>query len=141
MGADTGFAFAPEHHLGHGLTLPGKIFRTVDGGDSWKQITEFMPPPEGFIHDIHFLDARTAYGIGHNGLIVKTMDGCSTWSDIALKPSGTGEAYLTTLYFSGPYAGYIVGNNGLIYKLEREPSAGHTRMRARGHCAFRSQGF
>lgn len=61
--------------------------------------------------DVHAFDEQTALVCGGNGLLIKTTDGGTSWSTIAV---GTAET-LRRLYFISPNEGWLVGSEGVIF--------------------------
>jgi photosystem II stability/assembly factor-like uncharacterized protein len=61
---------------------------------------------------IFFVDSNTGYTVGENGLILKTLNGGTTWT---IQPSGTTNE-LSSVYFTDTETGYIVDLEGTIRK-------------------------
>ena len=62
------------------LTAGYGVFKSTDGGTTWQRQDEM--PPEGseiYLTSLCAADTNTAWGVGPDGLIVKTVDGGSTW--------------------------------------------------------------
>jgi photosystem II stability/assembly factor-like uncharacterized protein len=69
----------------------GKLFRTEDGGDSWKLVWE---KPGTFIRALGFLDAKRGFignigvdyfpGVTDTQMLYRTDDGGTTWTPVAL---------------------------------------------------------
>lgn len=55
----------------------GEIFKTTDGGASWKRQNSGIDTP---ITRVRFLDANVGYAIGNYGAFLKTTDGGASWS-------------------------------------------------------------
>lgn len=66
------------------------------------------------LEDAHFFSADTGIGVGWNGVIVKTVDGGTTWVD---KPSGTA-AYLFALSFVDDKYGVAVGDGVVLRTMD-----------------------
>jgi photosystem II stability/assembly factor-like uncharacterized protein len=69
------------------------------------------------IRSIHFPDINTGYAVGFNGMVLKTSDGGSTWTQIL---SGTSTDWYYSVYFTDSLTGYVAGDKvwqcGVILK-------------------------
>ncbi len=96
-------AAADNWHLGRGL------YKTSDGGTSWKKITD-LP----VIRSIHFTDTETGYIAGSSGgvgCIWKSVDGGETWGKVY---SGqTGWVNCAVFAPDNPFVGFAVGGNAV----------------------------
>ena len=81
---------------------PFRIWRTGDGGNTWR---EYTPPIQGYYHfySLFFLDPYEGW-IGGHGTAYKTEDGGETWEEIEI---GSEETYITTIFFSSKGVGWI----------------------------------
>jgi photosystem II stability/assembly factor-like uncharacterized protein len=77
--------------LGYGLTRGrGRIYKTVDAGESWTEITMPHEYYSGLIEDIHFINENIGFACGGvvdsnyylMGRIYKTIDGGQSWESI-----------------------------------------------------------
>jgi photosystem II stability/assembly factor-like uncharacterized protein len=72
----------------------GRIFRTIDGADSWTQVASTSAP----LSDIDFVTPSIAYAVGANSTLLHSTDGGSTWTQLPLAlPAGTGALALTQI--------------------------------------------
>ena len=87
---------------------------TTDGGQNWFPRT--LPSGNaGIIKDVTFIDDLTAIAVGYDaglGVIMKTTDGGSTWTNIVTDLEGR----LDSVSFSNFLEGIAVGTSGKIYK-------------------------
>lgn len=68
----------------------GHIYHTTDGGSTWKQqagsyrVTEDTGQIDGgyTLFDVTAVDAKTAWAVGLDGQVLRTVDGGATWSRI-----------------------------------------------------------
>jgi photosystem II stability/assembly factor-like uncharacterized protein len=81
----------------------GPILATRDGGRTWKVSHE---PAGGFVRDLFFLDERTGWAVGHNGLVLRTKNGGEAWETL---PSFTRNR-LRSVFFLDAKRGWIVGD-------------------------------
>jgi photosystem II stability/assembly factor-like uncharacterized protein len=80
----------------------GTILATGDGGKTWKVSHESAG---SFIRDLFFLDERTGWAVGHNGLVLRTRDG-EHWE---ASPPFTRNR-LRSVFFLDARQGWIVGD-------------------------------
>ena len=90
------------------------VYKTIDGGENWIEVFS----SEEDINDFHFLDLRTGYLVGDQGLVYKTSDGGDTWQELHL-PYG----FYEEVEFFSKNVGYAVEDSGYIYKTQ---NGGHT---------------
>lgn len=93
-------------------TRRGYLYTTNDGGATWTRMTDLVAAD---FKKVQMADASTGFAVGSNGIVLKTIDGGSSWDMIALY----GQNILTPLndlYFSDANTGVIVGNNGVVLK-------------------------
>ena len=60
----------------------GKILRLQPGEDAWRVVHE---EPGLYLRDIAFATGQTGWAVGHDGLILHTADGGTSWQPQALK--------------------------------------------------------
>ena len=82
----------------------GTIMTTTDGGASWSTQATF----DSTLHAVHFVDAQTGWLAGRNGLIARTDDGGTTWTE---QSSGT-KGQIRALAFIDDTNGWAVGCAG-----------------------------
>jgi photosystem II stability/assembly factor-like uncharacterized protein len=70
---------------GTATTNGGKIFQTVDAGNSWKLVKDAGRA----VLDVTFVDALNGYAVGAGGLFLRTVDGGATWDAKASGPVRT----------------------------------------------------
>lgn len=86
----------------------GLILKTVDGGESWRQIESGT---NNLLCDI-VLDSNNGYCVGWSGEIIKTTDAGDHWK--RLSPLTTN--YLRRIKFADRENGFIIGGGGEIFK-------------------------
>ena len=87
------------------------LFRTDDGGRSWRELANVDMDAQGSVQSIVFLNRRTGWGIDPRQQdLVQTEDGGETWT---LKLS-SGEFSWRSLYFLDEQRGWAVGS-GIAY--------------------------
>jgi len=75
----------------------GFIYHTNNGGATWKQqagyyrISEKDSEIEGgnFLFSVNAINAKTAWAVGIDGTVIKTVDGGVTWKEVATSQSKT----------------------------------------------------
>ena len=95
----------------------GTVLVTADGGESWREVRRGRTSGDG-LGDLDFVDASHGWAVGSASL-VRTEDGGQSWTpwmDRVDNPKGM------HLYAIRPAGGtvYIVGEQGLVLKLDRE---------------------
>jgi len=113
----------------------GHVLLSDDRGDSWRQVAV---PVSCTLTAVQFVNPRTGWIVGHNGVVLKTVDGGETWSkqldgvaaaqivvetatnhDQAqrLVDDGPDKPFLD-LYFEDENRGFIVGAYNFIFHTE-----------------------
>ncbi len=59
----------------------GRVYRTVDGGNTWNFA---MCPSSLDITSIHFINATTGFGFGSGSVYIKTTDAGQTWNEYSI---------------------------------------------------------
>jgi photosystem II stability/assembly factor-like uncharacterized protein len=96
----------------------GKIFKTTNAGVSWSSLTTGTT---GNLRGIHFINTLQGYAVGYDpnlslGVIIKTINGGSTWTILTGVTQYYNSNTLNAVYFSSIDTGYVYG-------------AGNTRIR------------
>lgn len=90
------------------LAVLNIIARTSDGGASWpiqyNDSVNFYP-----IYDIHSPVLNTGYAVGCCGIILKSVNGGITWSQL----SNSNTNNLNSVFFTDANNGWAVGGNGM----------------------------
>jgi photosystem II stability/assembly factor-like uncharacterized protein len=92
----------------------GRIYRTEDGGQSWRQVGEKRP--ELAFSAVHFFNRRQGLLAGmriqpRQSVLFESTDGGRSWQDASAKVSGTGLSGAIT--FINRRVGFIAGFNSL----------------------------
>jgi len=107
-------AFNEEGTNGIMVGQEGQSLFTTDGGTTWFPLT--LPSGDvGTIKDVTFIDDLTAIAVGYDlglGVVMKTTDGGSSWTNIITDLEGR----LDSVSFSNFLDGIAVGSGGKIYK-------------------------
>ena len=109
----------------------GTILYSDDAGKSWKQANV---PVSVSLTALQFVDDRNGWAVGHQGVVLHTLDGGATWTRqldgvqaaaIALRGGVAGAQALVDdgpdkpfldLYFDSPRSGYVLGAYNQIYR-------------------------
>ena len=99
----------------------GAFTKTLDGGTNWDCIaTDCLNDIGVGIRSIYFASNEVGYAVyqGDNN-ILKTIDGGETWTSQNVDAS-----VLNDIYFTTDNVGFLVGENGKIFKTENGGSLG-----------------
>lgn len=102
-------------HVGIVCSFNGKIFKTTNGGDAWKEIISPLKQNPGItLNKIFFTDKYNGYICGgyeysKAGIIIRTIDGGDSWKNVNIDFI-TGN--FRDIYFTDRENGFAVGENG-----------------------------
>ncbi len=96
----------------------GRIFRTVNGGQSW-HMTQWRPHRDRHLsrevgpdlYDIFFVSPREGWAVGKDGVIIHTVDGGDTWVG---QDSGVTLSLNAVAFAPDGKTGWAVGNEGVV---------------------------
>jgi hypothetical protein len=94
-------------------TFDGNIYRTDDGGNSWKKVYSSNGNHSESINGIAFIREGVALAYGNGGLVMLSSDEGKGWH----KLQNIGEVDLYNYELNGSTV-YLVGNSPHIFKLE-----------------------
>jgi photosystem II stability/assembly factor-like uncharacterized protein len=103
-GPDTGFALATND----------RIYRTVDGGQTWDSC-----PGTQYADAMHFPHGtQVGVAVGLSGTIVKTTDAGASWTSVTRWTPGTGQnmALMDVDFPADEATGFAVGSDGVFIK-------------------------
>lgn len=83
------------------------ILKTTDGGETWAISKD---NPGYWLTSVHFPSAMTGYAVGDHGILYKTLDGGSNWTQKAI-PGVAGSRNFSAVYFTNDNTGFIAGGN------------------------------
>lgn len=89
----------------------GHVLLSDDDGVQWRQVTA---PTRSTLTAVHFADPRTAFAVGHDAVILRSLDAGETWQLVHADPEE--EAPLLDVYFFDAQRGIAVG--AYAYYLE-----------------------
>jgi photosystem II stability/assembly factor-like uncharacterized protein len=93
-----------------GWVAGNTIWRTNDGGGSWAR--QSGGEVNKTVEDIHVIDGEQAWGVGDEGMVVRTVDGVH-WTREAEGLVGSG---LKSVFFLNRDLGWMVGGEGRIFQ-------------------------
>lgn len=110
-----------DANSGYVLGNCGNIFKTVDGGATWKLSPSGLDV--GLLKSVYFTDANTGYVVGrfnygcqmscnNLSIMLKTTNAGESWTSL----SAVSSLQLNSVYFTDTNSGYIVGERGTILK-------------------------
>jgi photosystem II stability/assembly factor-like uncharacterized protein len=100
---------------GVGTLQPVAILHTGDAGQTWDVLFTLPPGADTTFNDAYFLDSNTGWLVGDNGVIWKTDNGGTSWTDQSPDTSIT----TSHLQSVSPVDGntiYVSGDDGAILK-------------------------
>ncbi len=89
----------------------GHILLSEDQGESWRQAE--VPTRSG-LNAVHFHDRNLGWAVGHDGVIVRTQDGGTTWERVFWVPED--ENPLMDVWFSNADEGFAIGAYGSFFE-------------------------
>ena len=105
-----------------GWIVGPRVFRTQDGGNSWKMIRADGPGTivtetiDNEQRRVQFVDERVGFFLDRKRVIYKTQDGGETWS-ITVSPAVQDEKEnFHTIFFLSPTKGWVLGKN--VYRTD-----------------------
>lgn len=98
--------------VGDGITAPGMIIYTADGGLTWAQRSQTAPNTP--LWSIAFRNANIGCAVGKDGAVYRTVDGGLTWN------AGISNVLrnLNSVRFNNSNVAMAVGNAGVIIRSE-----------------------
>jgi photosystem II stability/assembly factor-like uncharacterized protein len=100
----------------NGWAVGDRLFRTRDGGGTWVEDAAQFP---GLLRSIRSVGAQHVWAAGDRGTILHSADGGASWAAVDNAVSG---ASLRGAWFIAPEAGWLVGEQGTILKLDGIPA-------------------
>lgn len=96
----------------------GRIFKTINGGKDWKNISINIDLQ---ITAAHFFDAKKGYIVFNDKVLRKTQDGGNTWENITIdiKKLDFNEKFVD-IQFIDSNTGFIITDQGKIIKTEND---------------------
>jgi photosystem II stability/assembly factor-like uncharacterized protein len=91
----------------------GRILLSENRWETWRQAES---PVEVTLTAVRFLDHRTGWAVGHEGVILKTEDGGGRWRLLRSDPAA--DEPLFDVLFQNPAQGMAVGAYGLCLRTE-----------------------
>ena len=85
----------------------GHILVSSDEGESWSRA---QVPTRALLTAVHMHDARTGWAVGHDAVILRTVDGGETWDVVHAAPEE--ERPLLDVWFRDARTGFAVGAYG-----------------------------
>ena len=89
----------------------GHILVSTDNGSSWQQAEV---PTRGALTGVHFHDSARGWVVGHDSVILRTLDGGKNWEIVNWAPEE--ENPLLDVWFSDADSGFAVGAYGSFYR-------------------------
>lgn len=102
-------------NTGYACGYNGGIYKTTDGGNSWKEQLKNNNDVNHTRHfnQLKFINENEGYAVGNNGLIMYTDNGGNDWKKI----KKITEDHLYSLYIKDHQSVFITSSGGKIYLL------------------------
>ena len=91
----------------------GHVLVSTDGGASWQQAEV---PTRVLLTAVHMHDERTGWAVGHDAVILRTVDGGESWTLVHQAPEE--ELPLLDVWFRDERTGFAVGAYGYFLATE-----------------------
>ncbi len=88
----------------------GTVLHTSDGGVTWSEQTEGIPPSQPHLNGVSFINALSGWIAGDGGKILYSTDGGLHWT----QQTSVTTNQLNDIYFADQLNGWTVGNGGVI---------------------------
>lgn len=88
----------------------GVIIYSDDTGVNWAQADV---PVRSTLTALTFVDDKTGYAVGHDAVILKTIDAGASWSLVSFEPESPNA--MLNVRFRDVQTGYAVGSNGQLW--------------------------
>jgi photosystem II stability/assembly factor-like uncharacterized protein len=91
----------------------GKIFNTIDGGNTWTTFTVPGVTSTQIYYEFFFVSDLVGYVVGSSNISAKTVDGGLTWT--MLNGTGLGSSILYNVYFRTENIGFAGSGSGQLF--------------------------
>ena len=89
----------------------GNVFVSDDQGQTWRHA---RTPTQSTLTALYFRDAQHGWAVGHDAVILRTLDGGETWEQTHFAPDE--QKPLLDVWFESADKGYAVGAYGSFYE-------------------------
>lgn len=104
VNADTGYTAGGD--------FGSEILKTTNGGATW---TISESGNFDYLNDLHFINATTGMAVGNDGMIIRTLNGGTTWNFV--NNSGNFNE-LFAVHFPTPTTGYAVAQRAVLKTID-----------------------
>jgi len=89
----------------------GNVFVSDDDGRTWRRA---RTPTQSTLTALYFRDAQHGWAVGHDAVILRTLDGGDTWEQMHFAPDE--QKPLLDVWFASADKGYAIGAYGSFYE-------------------------
>lgn len=100
----------------------GRVFVSDDQGRTWRHA---KTPTQSTLTAVYFRDAQHGWAVGHDAVILRTLDGGETWEQTHFAPDA--QKPLLDVWFETSERGYAVGAYGSFYETIDAGASWHPR--------------
>ena len=103
-----------DTNIGYVCGSGGRLYKTINAGSSWSEISLSSSFRNIVFKSIHFIDKSTGFIVGTKGTILKTTNGGVSWYPFDIKVPTIGERDLTDVHVIDANSIWITGSCGFV---------------------------
>lgn len=103
-----------DTNIGYVCGSGGRLYKTINAGSSWSEISLSSSFRNIVFKSIHFIDKSTGFIVGTKGTILKTTNGGVSWYPFDIKVPTIGERDLTDVHVIDANSIWLTGSCGFV---------------------------